>query len=432
MASFAYTLQTFPDFRRDPSNTPVIVDTFLDLYYRRFGPENASAEPLTAGNEVGGWRILLPRWIGQSVILDQAIGALAAAFVGAQYQDVSLIDEARNMYLRALQMVQKVLPLPESTTRKDLLATTLVMSSTELFLSNGGSSSQIAHIEGGTRLVDNAFQTMDFEELHIYILNQGLFSAISTRQRYTFSAPSYRPLLRKLYTVPRTSHNDLFFQWTEAILPLPNILYAADSASSASSCSEKPGSVAAILSILDDLTALEHSITAWYERLRSSTPGPWTFPTAQPRSDSVPFPLQFASIEVCALYCLHWSSQLLILEARQSLNSHLLRSQVPDHPSLATFAAKTAEYASLVCRSVQFCAQGRSYASTDNITFPLVTVLSYYMQRGDEDRMRWCMGAFTRISEEQKIGYALEAPPVLGGQTGTHRANAYGDVWENA
>ena len=39
---------------------------------------------------------------------------------------------------------------------------------------------------------------------------------------------------------------------------------------------------------------------------------------------------------------------------------------------------------------------------------PLFTAASYYMRQGDEDRKNWCVGAFTKIAVEQKIGYAAE------------------------
>jgi hypothetical protein len=396
------TLQTFPALERETTNVPDLIKTFLHLYYKRVVSEETSTEKLTAGNECGGWRLLLPLWLGQSTILDTAIGALAASFIGVRREDEELIDQGRNMYLKALQMVQQVLPDPYSANRKHLLATTLVMGSTELFLSNGGSTSQLAHIEGGTHLLENVSQTMNFEELHVYILNQGLFEAISTRRRYVFSTPSYRNSIRQMYSVPRTSRNDLFFQWSELILPLPNILHAADHASSQSST---PELASAILSILEDLTALEHSITPWYEQLKASAPGPWTFPTAQVSAHSVPFPLQFVSIEVCTLYCLHWASQLLILEARESLTSNLALAEEFPNAATATFAPQMTEYASLVCRSIQFCAEGKSYAAMENIMLPLFVVTSYYMRRGDEDRMRWCVGAFERITQEQKIRF---------------------------
>ncbi|KAF2245661.1 hypothetical protein BU26DRAFT_508284 [Trematosphaeria pertusa] len=426
-------LPTYPVPDSDPNNIPGIVELFLDLYYRRNGLEKTSTDLLSIGNECGGWRSLLPYWLGQSPILDTAIGALAASFVGTQYEDESLIDQGRNMYLNALQMVQHALPEPDSSDRKDLLATTLVMSSTELFLSNGGGPSQLTHIEGATRLLHGAFKSMDFEEIHVYILNQGLFESISTRRRYAFSSPSWRPLIRQLYSVPRTSRNDLYFQWCETILPLPNILSAADSVttSAASSRTSTPTPASAVLGILDDLTTLEQSLAPWSELLKANTPGPWTFPAAQISADSVPFPLQFVSIEVCTLFCLHWASQLLILDARHALHAHLPLSEIPEHPSPATLLPQMTEYASLICRSIQFCTQNTSFASTENMFLPLFVVASYYMRNGDEDRMKWCVGAFSRIASEQKIGYAIEKLDLTERRVNVGVYN-FGGVWDEA
>lgn len=400
----------YPTPNVDPNNLPSIVELFLNLYYRQYSPDRISTDLLTVGNECGGWRSLLPYWLGQSPILDTAIGALATCFVGIQYEDASLMDQGRNMYLSALQMVQQALPEPNSTDRQDLLATTLVMSSIELFLSNGGGPSQLTHIEGATRLLHSAFRTMDFEELHLYILHQGLFESISTRRRYAFSSPSYRPMIRQMYSILRTNSNDLYFQWAELILPLPNILSAVDAVTSTagSSRAPTPTPASAVLAILDDLVALEQSIAPWHEVVKANAPGPWTFPAAQISADSVPFPLQFVSIEACTLYCLYWISQLLILEARQALYAHLPLAEIPEHPAPATLPPQMTEYASLVCRSVQFCTQSTSFASTENMFFPLYVVAGYYMRQGDEERMKWCVGAFSRISQEQKIGYAVE------------------------
>lgn len=380
----------------DANNIHDMTAMFLDLYYRRFGPNKTSSEPLQPGSECGGWRLLIPSWIGQSTILDTAIKALAACFVGTQYQSKSLIDQAWNMYLSALQMVQQVLSEPGSAQRNDLLATTLVMSSIELFMSNGGGASQLTHIEGATRLLSCMTETQDFEPLHIYVLNQGLLDCISDRRAYHFSSPSYRSFIRTLYSENTAPNNRLYFQLCEMILPLPNTLAAADEISNAAGSSISSSS-AAILSILDGLASMERSLAGWYETLKANVPGPWTFPAAQVSATSVPFPLQFQSIEACSLYSLYWMAQLLILETRYTLASQSLEQ-----------LAQMNEYASLVCRSVQFCTQGRSFASTENIITPLIVVGSYYCRQGDQDRMQWCIGAFARIAEEQKIAYSID------------------------
>jgi hypothetical protein len=400
----------------DPNDLPGIVELFLDLYYKRHGTCTSLLMP---GNEHGGWRALLPHWLNQSPILDSAIRALATSFVGMQHQDGNLVDLGRNFYLKTLQMVQQAIPEPGSTCG-DLLATTLVMASTELFLGNGGGASQLTHIEGATHLLHSTISNCSgrFEELHAYILNQGLHQALSTRRPYVFSLAEYRSLAHQIYSAPRTSSNDLYFQWCETILPLPNILSAVDSlASSAATLapmtSSTPSPASTALSILDDIITLERSISPWYKILKASTTGPWTVPAAHTTVDSVPFPLQFVSIEACTLFCIHWTSQLLILEARQSLYSHLPHSLVPEHPPLNTLLPQIAEYASLICRSVQFCTQGASYASTENMFLPLFTTAGYYKRHGDEERYQWCVGAFSKIAVEQKIGYAAEMLEVV-------------------
>jgi hypothetical protein len=401
----------------DPNDLPRIVELFLDLYYKR---HQASTNLLVPGNEHPGWRSLLPRWIGQSPILDSAIGALATSFVGMQYRDENLVNKGRDMYLKSLQMVQQALPNPNST-RWDLLATTLVMSSTELFLGNGGGPSQLTHIEGATRLLYSSIGKVESEELYAYILNQGLWEAISTRRRYVFSQPGYRTLVRQIYSAPRSSRNDHFFQWCETVLPLPNILNAVDTltacpttiASGSSSRATTPTPTPIALSILNDISMLEQVIAPWYEHLKATTAGPWAVPAAQVSADSVPFPLQFVSIEACTLFCLHWTTQLLLLEARRTVYSHLPLSHVPKHPASGTLLAQMVEYASLICRSVQFCTEGKSYAAAENIFLPLFTAASYYARQGDEDRKRWCVGAFSKIAMEQKIGYAAEMLDLL-------------------
>jgi hypothetical protein len=384
----------------DVNNLPGMVDCFLDLYYRRFGHDKTSTDLLQPGTECGGWRSLLPQWVGQSPILDIAIGALAASFIGAQYQDSNLINQARDMYLNALQRVQKVLPEHNSAERSDLLATTLVMSSIELFMSNGGSASQLTHIEGATRLLGCAFETSNFEELHLYILNQGLFESISRRRPYQFASPKYQPTMRQLFSVPRTHGSDLYFQWCEINLPLPNILHAVDNLLSSSSQSARI--------LLSDINTLEQNLKQWYETLRSQVPGPWTLPAAQTSPSRVPFPLHFLSIEVCTLFSLYWTTQVLLLDAKHTIYTSAASSSSSPMPSDASLPTQISEYASLVCRSVQFCTQGTSFAATENMLMPLCVVVGFYMRQGDEERAGWCVGAFRRISEEQRIGFAVE------------------------
>jgi hypothetical protein len=392
----------------DTNDTHSITETFLDLYYKRSGSENGATKSLQQGSECGGWRYLLPGWSGQSAILDIAIRALAACFVGTQHQDEALLAQASNTYLHALQMVQQVLSEPDSVHRKDLLAATLVMSSTELFMSNGGGESQLAHIEGATRLLLCAFETQDFDEVHVHVLNQGLLDGIANRRRYAFSAPFYRPLVRQLYSAVPTRRNQLYFQWCESILPLPNILSAADNGVAAASSSSMRPASAAILTILDDLAALEQTLATWYETVKDNVAGPWTYPAAQINAESVLFPMQFLSIEACTLYCLYWTSQLLVLDARRSLLYCFAPGELSDLPPV-NISSRISEYASLICRSVQFCTHETSFAATENMFFPLYVVSMYYARQGDEERTKWCQSVFVRIAEEQKIGYAVEA-----------------------
>ncbi|KAF2193218.1 hypothetical protein K469DRAFT_286385 [Zopfia rhizophila CBS 207.26] len=411
-----------------PPTLPKIIDSsaesvsemtrvFLDLYYK--GPPDIHKpvpDPLQPGTEVGCWRALLPLWIGKSQILDTAIGALAACFVGSQHQDESLVALSRSMYLDALRMVQKELAEPNATRRNDLLAATLVMSSTEMFMSNGGGASQLTHIDGGTKLLSEGFKELVFEELHIYILNQGLFEAISSRRAYRFSEPSYRPDIRRLYSIPRTHRNEHYFKWCEIILPLPNMLHAADEIDRAAT-SSTPTPSAVILSHLDALTALERDLHPWEESIRTDFPGPWVYTHAQSGPEVVPFPLQFVSIEVCTLYNLHWVSQLLIHSTRHQFLSHLPLSRITEMlemPEVSPFPSSSAqpdqvsEFASLICRSVQFCTSMASFASVENMFLPLYVTASYYTKIGDEGRARWCVAAFARIAAEQRIGFGGE------------------------
>ncbi|KAF2683984.1 hypothetical protein K458DRAFT_389207 [Lentithecium fluviatile CBS 122367] len=381
----------------DPNELPAMVTRFLDLYYKR---HEAHAQAFTPGNEHAGWRALLPSWIGQSPMLDSAIGALASSFVGMQCQDDTVVNQGRTMYLRTLQMAQQALPESDNS-RWHLLATTLVMSSVELFLGNGGGPSQLTHIEGATQLLQSTINSTEFNELHAYILNQGLWEALSTRRNYAFSLDEYRQPVRHIYSAPRTNGIDLFFQWSETILPLPSILNVIDSLASSTTA------VTSALSTLERIATLEQYLSPWSERLKATIQGPWTPPVAQVGADSVPFPLQFVSIEACTLYCLYWTSQLLLLEARQIIYPYL-PAVISRHPESHTLQPQMTEYASFICRSVQFSTQDASYATTENMFLPLFIAASYYKRQGDEERRRWCMGEFTKIAVQQKIGFAAE------------------------
>lgn len=385
----------------EPGNIRGLVEMFLDVYIKRFGPNKTPTDPLTAGNECGGWRLLLPGWLGHSAVLDTAIAGMTAYFIGTQYQNASLSNHGSNKYLHALRMIQEALAKLELSGRRYLLATTLVMSSTELFMSNGGGPSQIAHIKGATRLLNLSLDTSDIDELYVYILNQGLFEAISSRQPYTFSSPSFRHFIHNIYSVPRMNRNDLYFQWCECVLPLPNILSTTDSIISSSP--RTPESV--VLAVLDELIAIEQSIVPWYELLQSSGTGPLPSPAAQASTHSIASPLQFVSIEGCTNYCLYWISQLLILEARQMLYTKLPTTH---GSSPEVLELRMSEYASLVCRSVQYCTHNTSFATTENMFLPLDILSGYFMRRGDESRIGWCLEAFARISREQKIVYVPE------------------------
>jgi hypothetical protein len=320
-----------------------------------------------------------------------------------------MLNTGRDTYLSALQMMQMILSEPDSAQRRDLLATTLAMSSTELFLSNGGGASQVTHIEGANRLlhcmIDDA-HLQNFEELHVYVMNQGLFECLTSRRSFIFSASCYRPLVRRLYSASPGYRSSLYFQWCELVMPLPNLLHSVDNLAKAVASGSTPSNPAEILRILDELNILDKTLAPWNDSLRSNIPGPWTFPAAITSPGSVPFPLQYVSVEACTLHCLHWASQLLIHDARHILTLLLSPHQIPvptqDVPS------QLAEYASLICRSIQFCTKGSSFASSECIFLPLSVAKSYYARTGDIDRKRWCQGAFYRISEEQKIGFSPE------------------------
>ena len=392
----------------DISDLPAMVELFLDLYYRRFGPDKSTTDLLQPGTEYGGWRSLLPQWIGQSPILDTAIGALTSCFIGAQYRDSKMMDQAQSMYLNVIQMVQKVLPEADSS-RYDVIATTLVMGSIELFMSNGKNESQLTHVDGATRLLhcllENRALQPELEELHIYVLIQGLFKALSTRQPYEFALPEYASLMQQLFSVPRMHGSDLYFQWCFVVLPLPNILHSVDSLSASSA----PPPPEVVRALLDDIAALESNIIKWHDKLLAVYPGPWTLPTAQSSPSRVPFPLHFLSIEVCALFSYYWVSQLLLLQARHSIyaSSNPHGREPSPHRSSAELSlpAQIAEYASLICRSVQFCTQGTSFAATENMLWPLCLVYRFYKWQGDHERMSWCVKAVERMGEEQRISF---------------------------
>jgi hypothetical protein len=303
------------------------------------------------------------------------------------------------------------------------------MSSTELFMSNGYGKSQLTHIEGATRLLHFGFDNRAFtdnEELHVYVLNLGLFECLTSRRRYPFSSSAYRPHIRQLFSAATSHPKQIYFQWCETILPLPNILNTADSTATSGGTPTPP---AAILALLDDLTALEAALAIWYDTLKANVAGPWTFPTAQISAGSVPFPLQFNSVEACSSYCLYWASQLLILETKESLTSRLPSQKIPVDLCIADLSSQMQEYASLVCRSIQFCTQNMSFASAENMFLPLSLTKGFYQRRGDVDRHQWCISVFNRIGDEQKILYAPEVLP-------PHEQRAYlqdtplGGLWE--
>lgn len=387
----------------DTDNIHELVKLFFKLYYRRLNLDETSNEPLNPGCEYGGWRSLIPQWIGRSPILDTAIKALAACFIGTQNQNEPLLNEAATLYLSALQQIQQVLPQPNSAERKDLVAATLVMSSIELFMSNAGGPSQLTHIEGATRFLHFAFEAQAFEELHMHILIQGVSQALISRSRYIFSSPSYHSQLQTLFSVPHTTHptNTLFLQWSAHIVPLPNILHAVDNLSTSTDSTT-------IHLLHKQITHLDQALTLWYESVKSSIASPWTLPSASsPQPDAVPFPLQFSSLEACTIYTLYWASQLLLLDSLTTLLTHpstacaSLPTVLPDPSSLS-------EYASLICRSVEFCTAGRSFAASENMFLPLFVVAGFYQRRGDRERKEWCVRAFERIAGEQKIGFAIE------------------------
>lgn len=202
----------------DINNVSGMVDLFLDLYYRLFNPDKSSTDLLRPGRECGGWRSLLPQWIGQSDILDTAILALATCFIGTQYQNEDLLNKSQDWYLETMRMIQEVLPEPNSSQRKDLLATTLVMASLELFMGNGGGPSHFTHIDGATRLLQAGFQSSSFDETHIYVLNQGVSAPLfmyymrSVTVYHSFLRP-YRPdadiRFHRLRTVLRSGNSTL-------------------------------------------------------------------------------------------------------------------------------------------------------------------------------------------------------------------------------
>ncbi|KAH7128794.1 hypothetical protein B0J11DRAFT_567341 [Dendryphion nanum] len=379
----------------DTSNINELVDHFLKLYYRRFNPDNTTDEPLQPGSEFGGWRSLIPQWIGRSPVLDTAIKALAACFIGAQDQNESLHNAAGTLYESALQQCQYVLNQPDSPERKHLLATALVLSSFEQMMSRANGDGQVTHIRGATHLLYYASPAPTFEEFHMHILTQGLSQALISRSPYIFSSTSLH-----LQNHPNT--NAPLLQWTTLILPLPNLLHAIDNLLTSPSTSPTHPRT-----LYTDLKTLATTLSTWHESLKQTIhhPRPW-IPPSSPQTNlsptSVPFPLHFPSIQSCTLHVLYWTSQLLLLDAQARLLSHtpLLGAQAPDLKSMQ-------KYAESVCRSVQFCTRGRSFAAAENVFLPLSVVAGWYERTGDEERRGWCVRALEGIAGEQGIGFEV-------------------------
>ncbi|KAF2744405.1 hypothetical protein M011DRAFT_172541 [Sporormia fimetaria CBS 119925] len=397
--------ESVPFMVQDPGQIQQLTALFVDLYYRQFDAKKASPEPMRPGAECAGWRRRVSTWTGKYTVLDTAIRALCASFTGAQYQDVGVIDQARSLYSQALQLLHFHLSQPGSSKCKDLLRTSLILGSVELFLSSGGGPNQLIHVQGATRMLhcmieDTAVQT--FEEVHVSVYNQTLRYCLCLRQDFSLSAGSFASRVQQLYASYTGFRKSMYFQWCLIVSPLSTMLHWIDS--TAAAAPRTPPNPSHVQSTLDNLRCLEQALAPWVSTLKATVTGPWAKEKASSNVYAIPFPLKFASYEACMLYCLYWTSQLLIVDAQLTLLSLLPAGHT--HFSREQYQLSASGYADLICRSVPFCTKETSYAITENIFVPLTVVARYYERQRDVDRTRWCLAAFARITEEQRIGFA--------------------------
>jgi hypothetical protein len=98
----------------------------LAIFLESYIPRN-STQNLPARQTALSWFIDLPRSLGRSNILDDALSALSLVFIGAVHHNSRLLNESSNLRNSVVAKICKLQPTPGAHISEELIGVSMVL-----------------------------------------------------------------------------------------------------------------------------------------------------------------------------------------------------------------------------------------------------------------------------------------------------------------
>lgn len=154
----------------------LITDRWRSINFSRFTHAYLPAYRTASRHIDGDFTAVLPTCLGTSKLLDSAIMALSATYIGQAYQDTSLRMYSLRKYIDAIKSVRTELVRMDA--REDILYVTAILQTYETFTpSRDGLMGWAAHVRGCKAMLSEGicFQKFNLSDDNMYRYMQMVF-----------------------------------------------------------------------------------------------------------------------------------------------------------------------------------------------------------------------------------------------------------------
>ncbi|KIN00042.1 hypothetical protein OIDMADRAFT_181273 [Oidiodendron maius Zn] len=320
-----------------PNPAPVhrmqLLSKFLDVYFP------IAAQAPTRASQTTCWVYALPNISLTNCAYNTSLEALCVAQIGLWNHDPVLVKESSQLYGSALGELRKTvggrkLVAPEAT-----LASTVILSTYELFSGQSSQNYSLSHVQGGSQILQilgpSVYETPAGRILCANIRTATIIQAFRSRRRSALPGQEWERCARD-----HEGHG-LYYHLQDLMIQLPSIMEALDMLTTSPN---KTTEVPILIRLLHLCSSLNWQLLAWSGKLKTLVHGPlyWTVPSVavNPADDPVlgrmfPLAFQFPSLIIAWYLLLYWSMLILlyrtIQDIQKRLKSQVTRGITPQH-----------------------------------------------------------------------------------------------------
>ncbi|PMD12332.1 hypothetical protein NA56DRAFT_756693 [Hyaloscypha hepaticicola] len=392
-----------------------LLSSFLDVYLPKVNVATI------CGQTQASWINPLHSVNNTNKFYDWSLKALCMAQIGLWNEKPDLVKDSHRLYGWALRGLREALSHPKSEAPEATLATTLLLSTYELFSSSSeNGQGWVSHVRGGSwilRSIDrNVFSSPVGSLLCPRIRTIHILESIQSRKTSPLTGLHFNSSVEN-------GTIDINGQLQDLMIQIPGLLETFDSLALAQL--HEISRRTALPSLLQRCSRLEVQLLAWCEVLREQVSGPLYSsidPVAQNPIDSsgtrtFPRAFQFPSLNIAQLLLLYWSALIILYRTIQDIDKRITEIQVktgkrrnlsnsplqdsdfesdlgfsqhPNHSISST--VHIASLANKICQSFEYCYKGTNGTfGIQSTVFPRWVATDFYASIPEYHReWAWC------------------------------------------